>query len=136
MTAAPLGLRGDRDLVLFSTKRLRFTEVESTLESKYVGTISFQRVSEERVSGRLQSRGRRATMPNIKYRIYCSDQVSISVEAAKVNTGDRRLWFFDAENNLIALFKWSNILGFAVEGSAEGQVLTDKIPVRNEQGRR
>ena len=68
-------------------------------------------------------------MPNIKYRIYCSDQVSISVEAAKVNTGDRRLWFFDAENNLIALFKWSNILGFAVEGSAEGQVLTDKIPL-------
>ena len=68
-------------------------------------------------------------MTLLKYTIYLSPDVALTVEAAKVNTGEFRLWFFDEDNNLVALFQWAEILGFTVEGSAHGQVLTDKIPL-------
>ena len=53
----------------------------------------------------------------------------VALAAAKVNTGETRLWFFDEENNLIGMFKWDNILGFTTQGSANDQVITDKIPL-------
>lgn len=65
----------------------------------------------------------------VNYRVYLSAEASVLVPAAKLNTGEERLWFFDQKQNLIALFKWANILGYTIEGSAEGQVLTDKIPL-------
>ena len=68
-------------------------------------------------------------MASLNYMIYLTAEVTLQLQAAKVNTGERRLWFFDADNNLIALFRWAEILGFTVEGSAQGQILTDKIPI-------
>ena len=53
----------------------------------------------------------------------------VALGAAKVNTGENRLWFFDEENNVTGLFKWDNILGFTIEGFAKDQVITDKIPL-------
>ena len=64
-----------------------------------------------------------------QYRVHLSADSSVALDAAKVNTGEIRLWFFDEENNVIALFKWDNIIGFTVEGSAKGQLITDKIPL-------
>ena len=68
-------------------------------------------------------------MTATRYKIYLTAAKTLKVQAMKVNTGEQRLWFFDADNNVIALFQWSDILGFTVEGSAQGQILTDKIPI-------
>ena len=68
-------------------------------------------------------------MALLTYIIYLNAETAITVQAAKLNTGEHRLWFFDSGNNLIALFKWDHILGFTVDGPAQGQILTDKIPI-------
>jgi hypothetical protein len=65
----------------------------------------------------------------IQYKVYSGADSFVALDAAKVNTGENRLWFFDEENNLIGLFKWDNILGFTLEGSAKDQVITGKIPL-------
>lgn len=68
-------------------------------------------------------------MPHPTYRVHLTAQVSLPIQAAKVNPGERCLWFYDQNNHLIGLFSWAEIVGFTVEGSAEGQVLTDRIPI-------
>jgi hypothetical protein len=68
-------------------------------------------------------------MTPLNYKVYLTAELTLVLQAAKLNTGEHRLWFFDQDNNLIALFKWANILGFTVEGPAQGQILTDKIPI-------
>jgi hypothetical protein len=68
-------------------------------------------------------------MTTVKYKVHLSPDIATAVEAAKVNTGLNRLWFFDEDNNLIGLFRWDKILGFTVDGSAKDQLLTDKIPL-------
>ena len=59
----------------------------------------------------------------VRYTIHLSGESSVSLEAAKVNTGQNWLWFFDAANHVIGLYYWRNILGFTVDGSASDQVL-------------
>jgi len=68
-------------------------------------------------------------MPLLGYKIYITAQATLTVKAAKINTGLRRLWFFDEDNHLVALFRWDHIVGFKIVGSADGQVLTDRIPI-------
>jgi len=68
-------------------------------------------------------------MPLLDYKIYITAEATLTVKAAKINTGLRRLWFFDEDNHLLALFKWDHIVGFKIVGSADGQVLTDLIPI-------
>ncbi|HLH04047.1 MAG TPA: hypothetical protein VKX25_14870 [Bryobacteraceae bacterium] len=61
-----------------------------------------------------------------------------TIRADKVNLGLKRLWFYDEQNHLIAMYRWEELVGFEVVGSAEGQVLVDellherRIGVRNE----
>jgi hypothetical protein len=61
--------------------------------------------------------------------VHLSGEKTVSLDAAKVNTGTNWLWFFDEENRLIGLYYWKNILGFSVNGSAEGQIITDRVPM-------
>jgi hypothetical protein len=52
---------------------------------------------------------------------------SAEVEAETVNLGQRKLWFFDQNQHLIAVFVWEKIVGFEVVGSAEEQKFTDEL---------
>lgn len=65
----------------------------------------------------------------VRYKVHLRNQNIVTLEAAKINTGERRLWFFDADDNLTAVFQWENIAGFSVEGSAAGQIITDRVPL-------
>lgn len=65
----------------------------------------------------------------VRYRVHLSPDSAVSVDAVKVNTGKDWLWFFNADDNLVALFYWRNISGFSVEGSVTGQILTDRGPM-------
>ena len=61
-------------------------------------------------------------MANVVYRILCNG-APIELTAAKVNLGINRLWFFDEQSRLLAVFRWETILGLMVVGSAEGQII-------------
>jgi len=63
------------------------------------------------------------------YRVFFDGTQAVDVQAEKINTGQNWLWFFDAEDNLVAMFRWASIHGFAVEGSETGQIITTRIPV-------
>lgn len=54
-------------------------------------------------------------------------QNSVDIKAEKVNLGMNKLWFYDAENHLIAVYRWSELVGFEVIGSAAEQVFTDGL---------
>jgi len=41
----------------------------------------------------------------IHYRIHAEDSKQIDVHADKINLGVNRLWFYDAEDNLLAVFR-------------------------------
>jgi hypothetical protein len=66
------------------------------------------------------------TVP-IAYLIHQPDSPPIELTAAKVNLGINRLWFFDEQSNLLAVFRWEKISGLSVKGSAENQVI-DGLP--------
>ena len=65
----------------------------------------------------------------LEYKVYLTPEIALSIRAAKLNPGEQRLWFFDENDDLIALFQWADIVGFTVEGAATGQLLTDRIPI-------
>jgi len=52
---------------------------------------------------------------------------TVDVTAATVNLGINRLWFFDSDNRLIAVFRWEEIIGMQVVGSAEEQAFTEEL---------
>jgi hypothetical protein len=52
---------------------------------------------------------------------------SINIKAEKVNLGAKKLWFYDAENRLIAVYQWDHLIGFDVVGSPEQQVFTNSL---------
>lgn len=52
---------------------------------------------------------------------------SITIKAGKVNMGIKRVWFYDAEDDLIAVYHWDHIIGFDVVGSASEQVFTNSL---------
>jgi hypothetical protein len=64
----------------------------------------------------------------VHYRVFLDAHTTVTVEARKLNTGERWVWFFDDHDRLVALFRWENILGLATE-NAEGQVITDRVPL-------
>ena len=49
------------------------------------------------------------------------------VEVETVNLGQRKLWFYDEDRHLIAVFVWERIVGFEVVGSAQQQKFTDDL---------
>lgn len=52
---------------------------------------------------------------------------SINIKADKVNLGFKKLWFYDTEDRLIAVYQWDHLIGFDVMGSATEQVFTDSL---------
>jgi hypothetical protein len=65
----------------------------------------------------------------VRYQVHLTGEKTVTLEATKVNSGHNWLWFFDTANHLVGMFYWKAILGFHVDGSAEGQIITDKIPM-------
>jgi hypothetical protein len=63
----------------------------------------------------------------IHYLVHASGDYRIDVHADKINLGLHRLWFFDAEDNVLAVFRWDQIHGFSIEGSASGQVVIEEL---------
>ncbi len=63
----------------------------------------------------------------VRYKVHLSNQPGVEIEAETINLGVNKLWFYDSENNLLGAFKWDNILGFSVEGSASAQKVTDRL---------
>lgn len=49
------------------------------------------------------------------------------IEADTINLGQRRLWFYDKDRHLIAVFAWERVVGFEVVGCAEQQKFTDDL---------
>jgi hypothetical protein len=52
---------------------------------------------------------------------------SVNISADKVNLGSKKVWFYDAEDRLIAVCQWNHPVGFEVVGSAAEQVFTDSL---------
>lgn len=63
----------------------------------------------------------------IQYKVHLTNQQSVDIQAETINVGVNRLWFFDAEDNLQGAFKWENIQGFSVDGSASGQIVVEEL---------
>jgi hypothetical protein len=62
----------------------------------------------------------------IHYQVHLSGG-AVDLDAAAINLGQRRLWFYDSRDNLLAVFRWESILGFTVKESAEGQEITEEF---------
>jgi hypothetical protein len=63
----------------------------------------------------------------IHYVVHAVDDQRIDIHAEKINIGRQRLWFYDGEDNLQAVFRWDAIQGFTVVGSALGQVVIEEL---------
>ena len=65
-----------------------------------------------------------------RYRVHLTGKRSITIEARAIDPGTNWLWFFDDQDRLIGQFRWQNILGVSVEGSAAGQVIAPHLVTR------
>src|SRR5262245_35132875 len=63
----------------------------------------------------------------IHYMIHVPGDRKLDIQAEKINLGVNRLWFYDGDDNLQAVFRWDQIHGFSIEGSASGQVVIDEL---------
>jgi hypothetical protein len=63
----------------------------------------------------------------IHYIIHKSADNKVNIHAEKINLGLKRLWFYDAEDNLLAVFRWDAIEGFSIEGPASGQIVIEDL---------
>jgi hypothetical protein len=61
------------------------------------------------------------------YVIHKSADHKIDIHAEKINLGVNRLWFYDADDNLQAVFRWNKIKGFSVEGPTSGQIVIENL---------
>jgi hypothetical protein len=62
-----------------------------------------------------------------KYQVLLNNAGPLEITAAKVNLGVTKLWFYDDEDHLLALFAWDQVIGFQVAGSAKEQKFTDDL---------
>ena len=64
-----------------------------------------------------------------EYRVLFSSGTpgSAKIIAEKVNLGERKVWFYDAENHLVAVYQWDKLIGLDVVGSASEQSFTDSL---------
>jgi hypothetical protein len=72
-----------------------------------------------------------------KYQVLLNNAGPLEITAAKVNLGVTKLWFYDDDDHLLALFAWDQVVGLQVVGSAEEQAFTvdllhDKKPTADE----
>ena len=61
-----------------------------------------------------------------KYLVHLPDSTR-EVDAETVNLGQQKLWFYDHDRHLIAVFVWEKIIGIEVIGSAQDQKFTDDL---------
>jgi hypothetical protein len=61
-----------------------------------------------------------------KYRIHLAGS-TVEIEAETINLGQRKLWLYDRERHLIAVFVWDKIVGVEVVGSVETQRFTEEL---------
>jgi len=69
------------------------------------------------------------------YIVHKSADHKVDIHAEKINVGLNRLWFFDSQDNLLAVFRWENIQGFSVEGPASDQNVVEDL-VHEKKARR
>jgi hypothetical protein len=62
-----------------------------------------------------------------KYQVLLNNIGPLEVTAAKVNLGATKLWFYDDEDHLLAVFKWDQLVGLQVVGSAKEQAFTNDL---------
>jgi hypothetical protein len=62
-----------------------------------------------------------------KYQVLLNNAGPLEITAAKVNLGVTKLWFYDDEDHLLALFAWDQVVGLQVVGSAKEQAFTDDL---------
>ena len=62
-----------------------------------------------------------------KYQVLLKNAGPLEITAAKVNLGVTKLWFYDDEEHLLALFVWDRVVGLQVIGSAREQQFTDDL---------
>jgi hypothetical protein len=60
----------------------------------------------------------------VKYLLHLPNGTT-EIEAETVNLGQRKLWLYDVNDDLVAVFVWEKIVGFEVTGSARDQKFTD-----------
>ena len=63
----------------------------------------------------------------IHYQVHLLGGATVGIDAATINLGFKKLWFYDHQDNLLAVFRWHNIIGFTVRDSAEGQAITEDL---------
>jgi hypothetical protein len=61
-----------------------------------------------------------------KYLVHLPDSRR-EVDAETVNLDQQKLWFYDQDRHLIAVFVWEKIVGVEVIGSAQEQKFTDDL---------
>jgi hypothetical protein len=59
-----------------------------------------------------------------KYQVLLNITGPLEIEAAIVNLGVTKLWFYDDENHLLAVFRWDQVIGLQIVGSAKEQAFT------------
>ena len=47
----------------------------------------------------------------IHYQVHLPGGAAVDLDAAAINLGYRKLWFYDSRDNLLAAFRWESILG-------------------------
>ena len=58
-----------------------------------------------------------------KYQVLLTTAGPLEIAAAKVNLGVTKLWFYDDEDHLLAVFRWDQVIGLQVVGSAKNRLL-------------
>jgi hypothetical protein len=61
------------------------------------------------------------------YQVLLNGTAPLEIAAARVNPGMKKLWFYDDEDHLLALFTWDHVIGLQVVGSAKEQAFTDVL---------
>lgn len=64
---------------------------------------------------------------SIRCQIYLSGEHRAEIQAARIDVGEDRLGFYDEKEHLIGLFRWDNIQGFSVLGSADDQTVVEDL---------
>ena len=81
-------------------------------------------------ASRLPAGGRKDVEEKIQmtqYQVLLNTAGPLEIAAAKVNLGVTKLWFYDDEDHLLAVFRWDQVIGLQVVGSAKEQAFTHDL---------
>jgi len=135
--SAAIDAEGDASMGLPHACAERFPARDEDLDFP---STSGSAVKNKHKQDRLPADGREDAGENIqmtKYQVLLNNAGPLEIEADKVNLGVSKLWFYDNEEHLLALFPWDQVIGFQVIGSTQDQAFTndllhDKTPKADE----